>query len=249
MVQQSEGKMFLASDRGRSEQDWFRSYHTFNFGMYHQAHKKPFGPLYVLNDDTLTGGSHFIHFVEEASYVVVLPTVGAIVYSDSAGNKMVAEAGEALMRTVPKGTTFELSNPYEQERISFIQLWFKHPHDKETFSKVHHCCFDLDKNKNGLIPLLASQPGAALQHAGVHKIEIGMFSGRQEVMYTTAKPENGVFVFVLEGAFEVQYRMLERRDGLCLWDIREIEIEAHSEDAILLIIELALTERAITGFC
>ena len=46
----------------------------------------------------------------------------------------------------------------------FIQCCFKHLNGKETFSKVHRCCFDPDENINAMIPLLASHPDAELQN-------------------------------------------------------------------------------------
>jgi len=47
-------------------------------------------------------------------------------------------------------------------------------------------------------------------------------------------------IFVLEGAFEAEGRLLHSRDGLALWDTNEIEIEALSNDAIILLIEITL---------
>jgi quercetin 2,3-dioxygenase len=42
--------------------------------------------------------------------------------------------------------------------------------------------------------------------------------------------------FVLQGAFEAEGRLLHERGGLALWDAGEIEIEALSNNAILLLI-------------
>jgi len=46
-----------------------------------------------------------------------------------------------------------------------------------------------------------------------------------------------VYVFVIEGAFEVQNRLLHARDGLSLSSATEVEFEALSNDAMLLILE------------
>ena len=51
-------------------------------------------------------------------------------------------------------------------------------------------------------------------------------------------PEAGLFVFVIEGAFEVQYRLLHPRDRLVLWEADTIEWEALSNDAVILVIEM-----------
>jgi redox-sensitive bicupin YhaK (pirin superfamily) len=43
---------------------------------------------------------------------------------------------------------------------------------------------------------------------------------------------------VIEGAFEVQDRLLHAKDGLAVWDTNEIDFEALSNDAILLLWEV-----------
>ncbi|WP_409034090.1 hypothetical protein [Runella sp.] len=68
---------------------------------------------------------------------------------------------------------------------------------------------------------------------------MGKFGGREEGIYTVRNPErNGVFIFVIEGAFEVQNRLLHPRDGLSLTHVTEVEFEALSNDAILLVLEV-----------
>jgi quercetin 2,3-dioxygenase len=47
-----------------------------------------------------------------------------------------------------------------------------------------------------------------------------------------------MFVYILEGAFEVQYRLMEKGDGLALLNTRNMEIEALSNDAIILILDM-----------
>ncbi|WP_165699302.1 pirin family protein [Hymenobacter jejuensis] len=46
------------------------------------------------------------------------------------------------------------------------------------------------------------------------------------------------FAFVVAGAFEVEGRLLHERDGLALWDVQEVELEALSNDALVLVLEL-----------
>ena len=50
----------------------------------------------------------------------------------------------------------------------------------------------------------------------------------------------GAVKTVIEGAFEVHGRLLHARDGLALWDTSIAEIEALSNDAIILLVELSL---------
>jgi redox-sensitive bicupin YhaK (pirin superfamily) len=233
----SKAKIFLGSERGHTETDWFRSYHTFIFGAYQSESKTPFGPLYVLNDDTLGGGKRLSLTVEEDSLVILLPTVGAVDYKDSLGNAATVCAGQVQAMRTPKGTTVYFSNPFEEALVNFLQLWIKAP--AAAVPAPDHFSFDLEKQKGLLVELF---PGAdsALK---LPKAFLTKMMGRGEIGYDLS-PGAGLFVFVLQGAFEVQNRLLEGRDSLALWDAEKIEIEALSNEAILLLLELPLEESA-----
>ena len=228
MIQQSKGKIFLADERGCSELNWFRSYNTFQFGVYTREHKTPFGSLYVLNDDTLAGGQYISMVIEEDTTVVLLPVVGAITITDSTGYSDHIEAGQCRLHTVRRSTTITIGNPFDQELVNFLQLWIKRPAASADIGQ-QKVSFDLDGQKNQLVELSSALTAF-----------IGKFDGRSEIEYQVQHPGNGVFVFVIEGAFEVQYRLLHARDGLGLWDTDTIELEALSNDAIVLLLEIPL---------
>ncbi len=48
-----------------------------------------------------------------------------------------------------------------------------------------------------------------------------------------------LYFFVIQGAFEVANRLLEARDGLGLWSVKEVELEALSNEAIVLVLQFA----------
>lgn len=97
MLEQAKAKIYLASERGHTETDWFRRYNTFNFGDYQNPAKQPFESLYVWNDDTLAGGRSVQLTVDDDSCILLLPVVGAVAYNDSTGNEAVVEAGQSLV--------------------------------------------------------------------------------------------------------------------------------------------------------
>jgi len=232
MVQQNKGKIFLADERGHNELEWFRSYNTFNFGRYQHDHKTPFGMLYVLNDDTLAGGKSISMSVEADSEILLVPIVGAITYDDNNGNTTIIEAGECQVYDAPKGATIKIGNLYDNELVNFLQIWF-YKNGVEPDNAPQIIPFDIVNFKNQLIPLPVENTA--------YKFGIGKYAGRQESTYHLSDPNNGVFVYVIEGAFEVQYRLLHARDGLALWEADAVEWEALSNDAILLVMEVSLS--------
>jgi quercetin 2,3-dioxygenase len=216
MVPQSKGKIFLSAERGLNELSWFRSYNTFNFGRYYNEHKMPFGALYVVNEDTLAGGRSITMQVEDDSDIILIPIVGAVECDDH-----FVEAGQTQFLGMPAGTSFTITNPYETELVKFLQVWIK----VSGTAAPELISFDLDTDRNQLLEVNRN-------------VSIGKFDGREEAVYNISQTGNGVFAFVIEGEFEVQYRLLQAGDSLALWEIDQIELEALSNDAIILIVEM-----------
>lgn len=231
---QTKAKIFLAEERGLNETNWFRSWNTFNFGKYKNENKKPFENIYLLNDDTLDGGRSMSMLIEEYSYVLLLPVVGAIAYKDPLGNENLAAAGQLQILILDKGDTFQITNPFQKEPINYLQIWIRA--DKELSVPVNSLTtYDVNEFQNCLLKISPQYlEGSTLPF----DISIGKFSGRGEATYQVNNNCSNLFVFVIEGAFEVEGRLLHARDGLALSAIEYAAAEALSQDAILLTIEL-----------
>lgn len=225
MIPQSKGKMYLSDERGYNEMPWFRTYNTFNFGRYFSEHKQPFGALYVLNEDVLAGGKGFRMEIESPADIILLPIVGAITFSTDQGHCGLLEAGQVQVLHLTPNTAFEVRNPYENDLVKFLQLWIHTPTGQSTLTT-----FDLS-HKDLLHSLI---------HNDTYTLSVGKFNGRAEASYPLKDKNKGVFVFNIEGAFEVQYRLLHNGDRLGLWEVAEVEMEALSNDAIILLLEVAL---------
>jgi len=233
MIRQSKGKMFLADERGLNETEWFRSQNTFNFGKYFSEHKHPFGNIYVVNDDTLDGGHSLRMIIEEHSYVILLPVAGAIEYKDNLGNQNLIAAGQIQVLDLAKDAIIEVTNPFKEGLVNFLQIWIRADKVKETATS-DLLTYDVNKYLDSLIKIFPENSGTS---SLPFTVSIGKFSGREETTYKLASESSGLFVFVIEGAFELEGRLLHARDGLALWEIEEVELEALSNDAIILLIE------------
>lgn len=220
-----EAQIFLADQRGCSETARFRSHHTFNFGAYRHEGREPFGALYLLNDDTLRAGASLSLHLETPSDVLLLPVTGGMEYRGEGANGFL-EPGQAGLFSLPKGTSYTVSNPYEKESIQFLQIGLSWPGADAGFRAFE---FDFG-TKNTLLPLLDA-PEAAF---------IGRYDGREEGVFPV-KPDGQprrIFVFVLNGVFEVANRLLHARDGLALTyrEDGEVDFEALSNDAVLVLL-------------
>jgi len=238
MLPQIPGKIYLADQRGVLENSQFRRQSTFNFGAFHSEHKAPFGCLYGLNEETLAGG-HAVEFaVAEDSYLVLLPITGAVEFSAGAGAPSTVEVEETLTLPAPAGTVLRLRNPFADELVSFLHLWVRATVLLAPLAPVK-TVFEAQMLENKLCELVGARPQnqALAQLPLPFRLSLGRFMGRQEAVCQVAAG-NSLFAFVIAGAFELQGRLLHKKDGVALWDVADVELEALSNHALVLVLEL-----------
>ena len=79
---QTEAKIFLSERRGITQFEWFRSFHTFNFGNYFDENKLAFGAIKVFNENTLAPEKSMKMQVEAPTEILILPIVGDIEFKN-----------------------------------------------------------------------------------------------------------------------------------------------------------------------
>ncbi|WP_333599236.1 pirin family protein [Flavobacterium sp.] len=226
MLPQGPSQIYKAQFRGHQEDENYRCLSTFNFGDYFDSNRKPFGGITVLNDETLYAQKTKSFLLEEDTEILLLPLVGTIEF----GNKNYCNTEEIQIFKAQKGTSFQIQNPYENELINYLQIRLHSPEiignhlEKRAFHfSTRNELFSIYENENT-------------------KVSIGIFDSRNDGLYHLAANNNGVFAFVINGAFEFQNRLVESRDGLAIWETAEAEFEALAENSILILLETTLQE-------
>lgn len=193
----------------------------------------PFGKLSQLEDDVLEPGGSLQFALEEDVLIMLLPVVGAIRYEASTGHPGLLAAGQVQFLPLGQGATLQVSNPFDDLPVNFLQVWFRASWEQApqepaisefNVNTFMNCTLRISPGFIGWDPL----PFSA---------SIGKFSGRGETVYYPSGTDAGLFVFVLEGAFEVEGRLLHPRDGLALVDPQQVEMEALSNEALILVLE------------
>ncbi|TXK48754.1 hypothetical protein FVR03_07805 [Pontibacter qinzhouensis] len=233
MLKQTPGKIYLADQRGHEHAAHYNRNSTFNFGIYNDVHKAPFRRLYVLNEEQLAAASHSTYTPKQPVYVVVLPVTGALEVEVNVSDKTKVEVEQAWLQFVAPGQSFQITNPYPDSVISFLQIWILASATPAAPGQVAN--FTLDYNLNKLAPVLPAVAGAGEQPFA---LSLACLHGREELNYCLQREKSAVFAFVLSGAFEVEGRLLHTHDGLALWNTETVEIEALSNHALLLLLEL-----------
>lgn len=210
--------IYLSSSRGVDRTGSYITNSTFSFGKYKNPDRTGVGRLKALNDEVLGAGRSIVHGCNTNQLLIVLPLAGGVEYQHKDSNGHV-EAGQIALVPVTAGeVTFR--NSYSED-VNYLHLWM----DEDSQSSTNE--FSMSRNKLSEIGVF-----------GGIKTSIGEYDGRVDDTFVQRASASGIFVFCIEGAFEVQHRLLERRDGLYLTGDQKVEFEALSNLAILLVLEV-----------
>lgn len=227
-VMESEAVIYLSDQRGRTQTRTHQGFHTFNFGSYQNAHRKPFKNLIAFNDETLMPGACLTYSIPDDHLIFLLPVIGGMGYKfDNEESEHFLEVGQSKLLHVSEACVLTISNVFQNDLINFICCWFSanQTGDQQSITST----FDLDASKKSLVHIFTSTN---------IKGYIGKFAGRDDFNLKLQCSNGAVFAFVLEGAFELQNRLLQQKDGLSINNVSELEFEALSNDAIILVFEL-----------
>jgi hypothetical protein len=227
MIQQNPAQIFKSESRGQLVSNGHGCFSTFNFGSYFEASRKPFGILHFLNEIIVAPQHSMKTILEANTAALILPLFGGVDYKDSLGNESFIGVEQFRIVSAEKRMSFELTNAYEEENVSYLQIGFN-AEIKDPGNNFQPFNFGLT-NKNQLIPLFEISNASGF---------IGMYEARKEGFYSLKNNLNGVFVFVINGAFEIENRLLESKDGLSMSGIESLEWEALSENALLIVLEI-----------
>ena len=229
MIVQIPAQIYKSEARGVFQSEKHNCFATFNFENYQDLSRKPFGSLQILNEEILAPHHRISRVIKKETNVIILPLFGGIEFKDNLGNSEFLGIEQIRVITADAEMSFEVFNPYENENVSYLQIDFQK--DKQYFENYFQQS-EVDLTvRNKLTPLFEVEKAIGF---------IGLYDGRKEGSYTLKKPENGIFVFVINGAFEVENRLLEAKDGLSMSEVDKIEWEALSENAVLLVFEVPL---------
>ncbi len=233
MLIQTDAQIYLESLRGQFQTKGFRSLRTFNFEEYSAADRQSFGTLEVLNDETLMPECSCELQVEKFCQIILLPMVGAIEVEEKGGEPYFVNSGEALFLLASSDRTYTITNPYPDEAINYLQIRVDDSQFLSTPMPSSGITVQFDLSERNVLLPVQGYNGSSAQ------LFIGRYHGRAEGIFTSRQPSHSAFIFVVEGAFEVQNRLLERRDGLALRNAEDIEFEALSNGAVIVVIDVA----------
>lgn len=213
MITQTEGRIILSDMQPHTQTPTFHKTH-----IWEKSDTQDYELEYV-EKVLLLPNCTFSLPVSSVHSVLIIPYIGDLyVENTRIGQKCIEENQSFSLQT---NLYSEILNPYQDEIVTF----FLAKYSTVLAEELHDISIQVGKNE--LIPIPTSS-------------WIGQFDGRQKGELSLSNNHKDVLVYVVDGAFEVQDRLLHAEDALLLNLVDMVDFEALSNQAILLIFELAL---------
>lgn len=229
-----------AESRGDADHGWLHSRHTFSFANYYDPERMHFGALRVLNDDVVAGGGGFGTHPHDNMEIISIPLEGDLEHRDSMGNLSVIRHGDIQVMSAGTGIRHSEYNKNADRPVKFLQIWV-FPNQKNVRPRYDQITLDINERRNRLQQILSPDPND--EGVWIHQdawFSLGQFDRDFRLNYSIHKQGNGIYAFVLKGAITIDGFALNERDGLGVWELGQISIEANSQDAELLLMEVPM---------
>ena len=226
-------KIRRSEDRGRADHGWLRSRHTFSFADYFDPGHMQFGPLRVLNEDRLKGGTGFGAHPHKDMEIISYVVEGALAHKDSMGNDAVIRPGEVQRMSAGTGVTHAEENHSKTAEAHFLQIWVV-PATRGTKPGYGQKDFSAQLAREPLV-LTVSQDGrdgsiAINQDADIYVSRLKA----QASLHFGLRAGRGVWLQVVKGSVQVMGDVLSAGDGAAVTDERALELVGQGDAEILL---------------
>ena len=229
-------KVFFSADtRGHADHGWLNANYSFSFGNYFNRDRMNFGALRVLNDDTISPGKGFGYHPHENMEIITIPLKGDLEHKDSMGNLGIINEGEIQVMSAGSGIFHSEFNKNSDKSINLLQLWVL-PKRENVEPRYDQCSIQGLRKLNSFYMVLSPHPEDNVmwihQDAWFH---LGDFDKDTSIDYELKKEGNGVYIFVIEGNFNVSNQKLNKRDALGVWNTDIISFKAQPNSRVLLV--------------
>lgn len=221
-----------ANTRGEANHGWLHSFHTFSFAGYRNDERNNFGNLRVLNDDTVAAGMGFGAHPHDNMEIISIPLSGDLAHKDSIGSQEIIKQGDIQVMSAGTGITHSEYNANSDKEVKFLQIWL-FPNKFDVTPRYDQMTFP--EIRNELVQIISpNQDDAGLwihQNAWFHlgKVDTGF-----ETIYELKNPENGLYIFIIEGDVTIDDKELNKRDAVGITNAESVSIKANANAEILL---------------
>jgi quercetin 2,3-dioxygenase len=222
-----------ANERGHADHGWLDSYHTFSFAAYHDPRHMGFGPLRVINDDTVAGGGGFPPHPHRDMEILSYVIDGALAHEDSIGNGSVIKAGDVQRMSAGRGVVHSEFNASTIEPVHLLQIWLLP--ERQGLEPAYEQKFFSVEDKRGKLRLIASPDGAdgSLQIRQNARIFATVLEDEATVRHTLER-DRRAWIHVVKGTATLNGHHLEAGDGVAASGEEVLSLSSTDDGEVLL---------------
>ena len=220
--------------RNHADFGWLKVNHTFSFANYYNPERMNFGVLRVLNDDIIAGGKGFDMHFHDNMEIITIPLSGSLKHEDDMGNKGIISKGEIQVMSAGTGINHSEFNSDKVNDVNVLQIWVYTNKMNVEPRYQKKSLKELEKS-NELFQILS--PNKNNQGVWIYQnawFSMGNFNKKIKTKYKLNDENNGVYIFIIEGTVNINNNQLSKRDGIGLWNIKSVEINAEMDSEILI---------------
>lgn len=213
-----------ANDRGDTNHGWLKSRHTFSFADYYDEKHMGFGPLRVINEDRIEGGTGFGAHPHRDMEIISYVIDGELLHKDSMGNSGVIKPGEIQRMSAGTGVRHSEYNNLKDRVTHFLQIWIL-PEKLGIAPSYGQKNFENDLGSSDLI-LVASKSGR--NGTVTLNQDVDMYAAKTqdagEKIHKTSSHRH-LWVQVITGIIEVQGTKLGAGDGVGISEVDSLKLK------------------------
>ena len=214
-----------AKERGHADHGWLDTYHTFSFADYWDPRHMGWGPLRVINEDRVAGGTGFPTHPHRDMEIITYVLEGALEHRDSLGTGSVIRPGEVQRMSAGTGVRHSEYNASKTEPVHLLQIWIEPArtgiapgYEQKTFP---------ESERRGTLRLIAASDGrdgavTIHQDAAVYATTLA----RGERVEHALAPGRLGWLQIARGALLLNGERLDQGDGAALENERRVTLEA-----------------------
>ncbi|MFS4459163.1 pirin family protein [Bdellovibrio sp. HCB2-146] len=222
-----------SNDRGLAEHGWLKSRHTFSFAEYYDPQHMGFGPLRVINEDRISGGTGFDTHPHRDMEIISYVISGALRHKDSMGNVALIKPGEVQRMSAGTGVFHSEYNEMQGEETHFFQIWIM-PNKRGVAPGYGQKSFEKELDSQKLVHVIS--PDGKDGSIGIHQ-DADMYISRlknSESLTFNLPEQRKLWIQLVKGSVTVNGEKIETGDAIAAQDIGKADITASADSEMIL---------------
>jgi len=225
-----------ASERGRGDHSWLKTFHTFSFADYDDPRHRHFRHLRVLNEDVIAPGQGFGMHPHQDMEIVTYVLSGALAHEDSMGNTSVIRPGEVQRMSAGTGVRHSEFNASVEESVHLLQIWIL-PQTRGLPPGYEQKSYPEAARLNRFILAASPEGGDAVKIHQDARLYLAVLEKGKSLSHNPAEGRHA-WIQTARGRIRVGSYELNAGDGAAASGETHLEIQA-LEDSEILLFDLA----------